>query len=155
MLRFPYQDELLTGPPPPTLPTGTTVRWRPLVPVEVVGPAGISRQFGRAVVDPAADDTVFPMDTAARIGVQFRPDSGHGVRWRGQLHPLRFADVELILDDGAALLRWPALVAFSPASIRYPILGQGGCLHFLDAGFFGLDRIVTLQPNPSYPGTMT
>src|SRR5262245_47324800 len=103
MLRFPYQDEPLTGPPPPTLPAGGTVRWRPLVPVEVIGPAGISRQFARAVVDPAADDTVFPIDTASRIGAQFRPDTGHRVRWRGQLHPLRFGAVELLLDDGTSV----------------------------------------------------
>jgi hypothetical protein len=154
MLRFPYQAELLAGAAPPTLPAGAAVRWRPLIPVEVVGPAGIARQFGRAVLDPAADDTVFPLDTAARIGARFRPDTGHGVRWRGQLHPMRFADVELVLDDGASILRWPAVIAFSPASIRYPILGRGGCLQFLDATFYGLDPIATLQPNSSYPGTV-
>ena len=44
-------------------------------------------------------------------------------------------------------------INFSPAAIRYPILGQGGCLQFLDAKFFGLDQVVTLEPNPSYPGT--
>jgi len=153
MLRFPYQDEPLTGPAPPTLPGSATVRWRPLVPVEVIGPAGASRQFGRAVVDPAADDVVFPIDTAARIGVVLRPDTRHRVRWRGQLHALRFGDVELILDDGTAVLRWLAIVGFLPAAIRYPILGQGGCLQFLDAKFFGLDQVVTLEPNPSYPGT--
>jgi hypothetical protein len=60
MLRFPYQDEPLSGPAPPSLAPGATVRWRPLVPVTVIGPAGRVRDFGRAVVDPAADDTVFP-----------------------------------------------------------------------------------------------
>lgn len=154
MLRFPYLDEPLTGPAAPTLPAGATIRWRPLVPVEVVGPTGISRQFGRAVVDPAADDSVFPIDTAARIGAVLWPDTGHRVRWRGQLHALRFGDVELALDDGASMLRWPAVVGFSPAAIRYPILGQGGCLRFLDTTFLGLDQIVTLEPNPSYPGTV-
>jgi hypothetical protein len=38
MLRFPYQDEALTGPPPPSLPAGAVVRWRPLVPVTILGP---------------------------------------------------------------------------------------------------------------------
>lgn len=128
------------------------MRWRPLVPVEVVGPAGVSRQFGRAVVDPAADDTVFPLDTAARIGAALRAVTGHAIRWRGQLHALRFADVELVLDDGSSVLRWPAVIAFSPAPIRYPILGQGGCLCFLDAMFFGLGKVLTLERNPSFPG---
>ena len=45
MLRFPYQDELLTGPPPPSLPPGATVRWRPLVPVTIIGPTGLLRNF--------------------------------------------------------------------------------------------------------------
>ncbi|SRR6266849_2734983 len=153
MLRFPYQDELLAGPRPPSLPAGTTVRWRPLVPVEIFGPTGLVRRFGRAVLDPAADDSVFPLDTARRLGVHLRPDSGHRLRWRGQLHPLRFGDVELILADHASVYRWPAVVAFSPATIRYPILGTCGCLQFFDARFLGADRVAELNANRSYPGT--
>jgi hypothetical protein len=34
------------------------------------------RDFGRAVLDPAADDTVFPLDTARRIGISLRNDTG-------------------------------------------------------------------------------
>ena len=64
MLRFPYQDESLSGPPPPSLPVSAVVRWRPLVPVTILGLGGVFRDFGRAVLDPAADDTVFPLDTA-------------------------------------------------------------------------------------------
>jgi hypothetical protein len=124
MLRFSYQDELLTGPAPPSLPAAVTVRFRPLIPVEIVGPTGLSEQFTRAVVDPAADDTVFPLDVAKRIGVVLRPDTGHRVRWRGQLHPLRFGHVELVLDDGTRVWRWQAIVAFSPAPIRSPFLGR-------------------------------
>jgi hypothetical protein len=44
MLRFLYQDEPLTGPPPPSLPAGTMVRWRPLIPVSICGPSGLSQQ---------------------------------------------------------------------------------------------------------------
>jgi hypothetical protein len=36
MLRFSYQEELLTGPAPPSLPAGATGRFRPLVPVEII-----------------------------------------------------------------------------------------------------------------------
>src|SRR3954470_3075701 len=98
-MRFPYQAELLTGPAPPSLPPGAAVRWRPLIPIQIVGPGGVSRHYARAVADPAADDTVFTLDTARRIGVRLQPDTGHRVRWRGQLHPLRFGDVELVLQD--------------------------------------------------------
>ena len=38
MLRFPYQDEPLGSRPPPSLPASATVRWRPLLPVTVIGP---------------------------------------------------------------------------------------------------------------------
>jgi len=154
MLRFPCQDELLTGPPPPTLPAGAIVRWRPLVPAAILGPTGLIRHFTRAVLDPAADDTVFPLDTARRLGVNFRPDTGHRLRWRGQVHPLRFGDVELVLSDAAVECRWQAVVAFSPAPIRYPILGTCGCLEFFDVRFFGADRVAELDPNRSYPGTV-
>jgi hypothetical protein len=155
MLRFPYQDELLTGPAPPSLPSHATVRWRPLVPVEIFGASGLSRQFTRAVADPAADDTVFPLDTAQQIGSVLRPDTGHRIRWRGQLHPLRFGDVELVLEDGTGVWRWPAVVGFSPAQIRYPLLGTAGCLQFMDARFRGADLIVELETNRTFPGTVT
>ena len=66
---------------------------------------------GRAVVDPAADDTVFPLVTARWLNVTLRTDMGHRVRWRGQVHPLRFGDVELVLNDGNTVWRWRAVVA--------------------------------------------
>lgn len=155
MLRFPYQDEALTGPPPPSLPASAVVRWRTLIPVTIFGSGGVFRDFGRAVLDPAADDTVFPLDTARRLGISLRPDSGHRVRWRGQLHALRFGDAELVLTDNASIWRWPAVVGFSPAPLRYPILGQAGCLQFTDARFFGADRVVELEINRDFPGTRT
>ncbi len=154
MLSFPYQEELLTGPAPPSLPVGATGRWRPLVPVVIFGPTGLSERFGRAVVDTGADDTVFPLDAARRIGAVLRPDTGHRVRWRGQLHPLRFGDVALVLDDGTGTWRWPAVVGFSPAAIRYPILGTAGCPQFMDARFRGADRMVELETNPTFPGAV-
>ena len=149
MLRFLYQDEPLVGPGPPTLPVGTVVRWRPLLPVSITGPTRLVRDFG------GADDTVFPLDTARRLGVPLHPDTGHRVRWRGQLHPLRFGAVELLLTDDGSVLRWPAVVGFSPAPLRYPILGQAGCLHYLDARFLGADLVVELETNRTYPGTKT
>lgn len=155
MLRFPYQGELLTGPAPPSLPVGATARWRPLVPVEVFGPTGLFEKFARAVVDPAADDTVFPLDVARLIGVVLRADTGHRVRWRGHLHALRFGDAELVLEDGAGVWRWPAVVGFSPAPILYPILGTAGCLQFMDARFRGAHRLVELETNPTFPGVVT
>jgi hypothetical protein len=155
MLHFPYQDEPLTGPPPPSVPAGAIVRWRPLVPVDIIGPTGIVQHFGRAVLDPAADDTIFPLVTARWLRMSLHSDTGHRVRWRGQVHALRFGDVELRLDDGHSVWRWRTVVGFSPAAIRYPILGTAGCLEFMDARFRGADRIAELETNRSYPGIST
>ena len=123
-----------------------------MVPVAIVGPTGLTRGFVRAILDPAADDTVFPLDTAWKIGVRLWPDSGHRVRWRGQLHALHFGGVELVLADDATQYRWPAIVAFSPARIGYPILGNSGCLQYFDVRFLGTDLIAELVPNLSYSG---
>lgn len=155
MLRFPYQDEALSGPAPPSLPATATIRWRPLIPGTIIGPTGIFRDFGRAVLDPAADDTVFPLDTVTRIGICLRAHSGHGVRWRGQLHPLRFGSAELLLTDNVSTWRWSATLGFSPAPLRYPILGEAGCLQYFDARFLGADLLVEVETNRTYPGTRT
>jgi hypothetical protein len=155
MLQFPYEDEPLIGSPPPSLPGTVTVRWRPLVPVTVIGPTGRRRIFPRAVLDPGADDTVFPLALVGLLGVALRADTGHGLRWRGQAYPLRFGDVELELSDGTSVCRWPAVVGFTPAPLRYPLLGIAGCLQFFDARFRGDDRIAEVETNRSYPGTTT
>ncbi len=114
MLQFAYQDEALGGHPPPSLAASATVRWRPLVPVALFGPTGRRRFFPRALLDPGADDTVFPLAIAGLIGVALRPDSGHTLRWRGQGYALRFGDVSIELSDGAEVWRWSAVIGWSP-----------------------------------------
>jgi hypothetical protein len=155
MMRFPYQEELLNGPPPPSLPATATGRWRPLVPVTLIGPTGKRRLFARALLDTGADDTVFPLALAGLLGVAPRPDGGFGLRWRGQGYPLRFGDVALELYDGLLLWRWSAVVGFSSAPLRYPVLGLCGCLQFFDARFLWEPQIVELETNRFYPGTTT
>jgi hypothetical protein len=96
---------------------------------------------------------VFPLDVLNLIGATSRPDTGHRVRWRGNLHPLRFAEVELVLSDDTSTCRWRAVVAFSPVPFPYPILGNAGCLQFFDVRLLGADLIVELETNWKYPGT--
>lgn len=153
MLNSPYLPEPLGGPPPPSLPPGATDRYRPLVPVNIVGPTGLLRPFGRALLDTGADDTVFPLDTAQRIGVILQPNSGQRVRWRGQLYPLQFGLVELVLADEFSVCRWRAVIAFSPTLIRYPLLGECWCLQFFNSRFLGAALVAELDPNATYPGT--
>src|SRR5690348_5419657 len=124
MLRFPYQF------------VGSSQSWRPLVPVRILGPQGAFRDFGRAILDTGSDDTLFGANTAALIGAVLEPP-GLAVRWHGQLYPVRFAMVELKLTDYATHWRWPARVGFTPAPLRYPILGQRGALQYFNAEFLG------------------
>ena len=127
----------------------------PLIPITAIGPAGRVFHFGRALVDSGADDTVFPMTALPRIGATLRPDAAHRLRWRGQVYALRFGDIDLVLTDLGFTWRWPAVVAFSPAPLKYPILGRGGCLQFFDVRLLGADLKVELEITRLYPGTTT
>ena len=75
MLHFPYLDEPLRGPRPPSLAAGSLVRSRPLVPVTLHGPAG-HWFFTRTVLDSGADDTIFPFTAVHWIGASLRTGSG-------------------------------------------------------------------------------
>jgi hypothetical protein len=155
MLQFPYEPVPLAGPPPASLPSMATAHWRPFAPVTIAGPTGVSRYFKRALVDPGADDTVFPLDIVPRLQVVLQPDGGHKLRWRGQLYPLRYGEVDLQLDEGGVAYRWTAVVCFSNAPIPYRILGYAGCLEFFNVTFRGADRLTEIEPNQSYTGTIT
>jgi len=144
-------QESLRGIPPPSLPSTATGRWRPFVPLTLFGPS-TSWFFNRALVDSGSDDTVFPLNVAKHLGVPLLVDSGHVLRWRGQVQPLRFGIVELnLVDANGNSLHWPATVAFTTSVIPYPLLGVSGCLEFMDAKFLGKDRILELEPNADFP----
>lgn len=152
ILRFPYLEERLGGPPPPSLPPTARGRWRPLVPVTLAGPTGASTLFPRALLDSGADDTLFPLDVAVQLGVPLLPATGHAMRWRGQQQPLRYGSVVLELADAAgSLVRWPTVIAFTAVGVRYPLLGIAGCLEYMDARFLGKLREVELEPTDAIP----
>jgi hypothetical protein len=118
----------------------------------VYGPTGSFVSFGRALVDPGADDTIFPFDVATVLGIPLLVTTGHAMRWRGQRFLLHFGVVQLeLIDDAGSALRWPATVAFTAANVRYPLLGIAGCLEFLDVRFLGMDRMMELAANASFP----
>lgn len=152
MLRFPYLEEPLTRQVPPSLPSGATSRFRPLLPVRIFGSRG-SRLFLRALLDPGSDDTVFPLDVADIVGASLISGTAHSLRWRGAQYRLRFGRVQLQLEGTAETWRWPAVVAFCDAPIRYPLLGNAGCLEFFDVTFRGDQRVLEIERNSSYTGT--
>ena len=152
ILRFPYLEEPIQGAPPPSLPQSVQMRWRPLVPVGVHGPVGKSLALGRALLDSGADDTILPLDVATLLGVQLLPLTGHAMRWRGQRHTLQFGAVELeLVDEVGIALCWAAVVGFSAANLRYPLLGIAGCFCFFDVRFLGKNKMVEIEPNDSFP----
>lgn len=150
MVEFPYVAEPLIGLAPPSLPAGTTQRWRPLVPITLCA-ANDVWHIGTALVDTGSADTIFPLDALDWLGLQPLP-SGHQLLWRGLPHPMRFATVEMELNDGKSAYMWSAVVAFSSARTRYPLLGMAGCLEFFDLRFGGASRIVQFESNQTFPG---
>ncbi len=126
---------------------------RPFVPVRIRG-LGKARRFRLALVDTGSVATVFPSDVAPLIGVVLGGRQQR-LRWRGQSYPIEFQPVELELEQGGTVWRWRALVGFSPAPLAYPLLGQQGCLEWMDAKFRGADHVVELETHRLFPGSVT
>jgi hypothetical protein len=149
-LSFRYK---LIGVPRAVLPLGGRwVRPRPLVGVTVVGPGGSRHR--QAVLDTAADDTIFPEALAAPLGLdlsQAPQGTAAGVGSAGV--PVKYAQVRLRLTDGHEFREWPAHVGFTPAPLPYALLGFAGCLQFFSAHFHGDREEVELTVNGLYPGT--
>ncbi len=149
-LRFSYRSFRTRQPVVPL--GGQLFRLRPVVDISVMGPVG-TRPI-RALLDTGSDDTIFPEDLAAAIGL----DLSHApTRFLTGIGPtgyrVRYADVRLRLTDGIEFRDWPASVAFTDAPMPLPTLGHTGCLQFFSAMFHGDRAEVELTTNPSYPGT--
>ena len=66
---------------------------------------------------------------------------------------VRYAEVTLRLSDGQENREWHALVAFTSARLRRPIVGFAGFLQFFKAVFEGDREVVELTANSLYAGT--
>src|SRR5262245_21119867 len=128
-------------------------RWRPLIRIRIFGSNRQYRAYDKALIDSGADDTLFPIQAAHLLGVSLLPDRGHSHIWRGTRYQLRFGRVHLELSDDISLWRWPAIIAFTPAAIRFPLLGHCGFMEYIETRFLDADRVVELEPNNWYPGT--
>ena len=151
MLHLPYVSRALAQPPPPNLPSGTHIRFRPIVRVTLVGPTE-TRHRAHAVLDTGSDECLFPMDFLDLIGGTTRPESTHHVTWRGTRYPIQYAEISLLLTDNASTYRWSTVAAFTSAPIKFSLLGHTGCLQYFDARFLGADRTVELEANWTFPG---
>jgi hypothetical protein len=131
---------------------GRWVRPRPLIDVTVIGPA--ASRLRMAILDPAADDTIFPTTLASVLGVDLTNaprGTSSGVGSQGIA--VQYAQVKLRLTDGCEFREWPAWIGFTSATLPYPMLGFAGCLQFFSAHFLGDREEVELTVNSLYPGT--
>lgn len=137
----------------PVVPIGGRwVRPRPLVAVTVIGPT--QSRAKDALLDTAADDTVFSEALAAQIGLDLTSAPvgvGTGVAL-GNV-PLRSGQVNLRLTDGHEVREWPAWLDFTAVPLPYPMVGFAGCLQFFLGNFYGDGEEVELTVNSLYPGT--
>jgi len=107
-----------------------------------------------ALLDTAADDTVFPISAAARIGADLtNSPKGEASGVGATPVVVHYALVELRLTDGKEFRRWAAWVGFTAARLKQPLLGFAGCLQFFGARFRGDREDVELDVNTLYPGS--
>src|SRR5262245_14470333 len=109
---------------PTPLPSlgGGQQRYRPLLVVQLTGPGNSILRDG--LLDTGSDDTVFPEDAAAKIGIDLSnaPRITVHLAGRGAL-PCRFAKARLRITDYIETYEWDAVVGFAPVSFRNPLLG--------------------------------
>jgi hypothetical protein len=107
-----------------------------------------------ALVDTAADDTVFPQKIAAAIGVDLtHVPEGEGEGVGKKKVRLPYAEITLRLTDGTEFREWRGWVGFTAAQLTLPLLGYAGCLEYFTAVFQGDREELELTVNSTYPGT--
>jgi hypothetical protein len=132
---------------------GRMTRPKPLIDVSLVGPQKTRIVVG--LLDTGADDTIFSDALAAQLGIDLTnaPEGeSSGVGGTPAVR-LRFATVTLRLATVSERRGWPALVGFTAAPLRFPLLGYAGVLHYFSANFHGDREEVELTVNSLYPGT--
>ena len=106
------------------------------------------------MLDTGADDSVFPIWVAARIGIDLTSASVGNAGGVGLPSvQVCFAEVVLRVTDQREQYEWRAWVGFTPAPLRHALLGFAGFLQFFTATFHGDREEVELAVNSLYPGT--
>ncbi len=175
MFRFPYRRLQPAAAPSPTPPNslkrllqhlsgkrvssaasprpGPMVVARPFVSIRNRG-AVAARRMLYALLDTGSQDTLLPSELAERLGIILGGER-QDIKWRGQSYPVEFQIVEFEFRQDGATWRWRARAGFTSAPLGYALLGQRGCLEFLDATFRGADQAAELEINRLFPGTVT
>jgi hypothetical protein len=149
-MRWPYK--LVPSPQPILSLGGRWVRLRPIVVVTLIGPTGtVARE---AQVDSAADDTVFPEDMAAMIGLDLTQAPRRSASGVGLVPvPVRYAETTFRITDGREQREWRGWVGFTNAALKRPLLGFAGFLQFFTTNLVGDREALELSVNSLYQGT--
>ena len=143
-LRLPVRQ------PTPAL-GGRRFRYRPVVPIQILGPLTLPPVDG--CIDCAADDTVFPLHLATRLGVDLATaPKGQAKVVGGTLVNVSYAPVTLLLSDGFEAFEWNAVVGFATVPLRWALLGHAGFLDFFDVQLLGARREAMVAPNTAFGG---
>jgi predicted aspartyl protease len=132
---------------------GRRVRYKAIIPIRVAGP--VTEEICQILVDTGADDVVFPVDLASRLGVNLSsaPQRQAGGVGHRQAVSIAFAPVILQLEEGSEVFRWRAMVGFTAAPLRLPLLGIAGALEHFRTTLDVQARELLLIAHPSLPVT--
>jgi hypothetical protein len=152
MLRFPYLPVAVQRPVYPL--AGAQVRHYPVINVAVSCASG--DLFFDGLVDSAADDTIFPLSVARRLGIDLsNAPLGEARAVGGGTFSYHYAHVTLRVSDGRETCEWDTIVGFLDARLRWALLGQTGFLPYFDVQLLGARREVLLAPDATFTGQHT
>ena len=148
-MRFLYQTLQTRRPVFPL--GGRPVRYRPILPIQVISPLGWAVIDGN--LDCGADDTIFPSRLCSSLGLNLAgAPQGESLPVGGPPISYPYATVRLRLTDTYEEFEWEAIVGFSAAPRRWAVLGYAGMQQFFDIDLLGHRREVILTPNASFQG---
>jgi hypothetical protein len=148
-MRFQYRTLKTRRPVYPL--GGRPVRYRPLVPIQVISPLGWATIDGN--LDTGSDDTLFPLRLCSGLGLNLAgAPQGESLPVGGSPIPYPYATVRLRLTDTYEEYVWEAIVGFLDTPRPWAVLGYAGMQQFFDIDFLGYRREAILRPNASFQG---
>jgi hypothetical protein len=132
---------------------GVLHRYRPILDVEVSGPAG--KKWIKATLDSGSDDTILPLTLAGELGIDLTAaPRGRSAAVGGMCFEYPYAKVGLRIAaaDGKEILAWNTLVGFSDARKKAGLLGQSGTLEYFEVTLDYHSKVIAVAPGGAFNG---